>query len=396
MKNEADYVDRSKTTRIYVSKQFEKGLSDRKRPARFISRIFESGERDGLAKVNDEVVLRVTKAGRQRVKVLFYVDDRSIDYILLQRFNASGEKPREQTRFTLRGHEIKKLVELLKLIEVGRFGEPKKIRIEEGDLEAFVISDDAARALARANPELTINIAQYELTKRDISAVAYRKKVLDSFQTMLDNKASADLGKPGEPSRSGESAWQALFEANPWIFGYGLFYVFTSTLDDRRLEQIVAGTSIAGRGKRVDALLRTRGGISSLCFVEIKTPQTPLLEKREYRPETWAVSGELSGAIAQAHRTVQVAEKAIGTRLDSKDPKGNPTGEEAFLYRPRSVVVIGSLKEFQTEKGVNEPKFSSFELFRRQMFSPEVITFDELYERARFIVEASEDLVIRA
>jgi hypothetical protein len=55
--------------------------------------------------------------------------------------------------------------------------------------------------------------------------------------------------------------------------------------------------------------------------------------------------------------------------------------------RPRSVVVAGSLSQFQTGHGVNEPRFTSFELFRRQLIAPEIVTFDELYERARFIVE---------
>ena len=42
--------------------------------------------------------------------------------------------------------------------------------------------------------------------------------------------------------------------------------------------------------------------------------------------------------------------------------------------------------EFQTDRGVNVPKFRSFELFRRHTWRPEIITFDELLHRARFIV----------
>jgi len=39
---------------------------------------------------------------------------------------------------------------------------------------------------------------------------------------------------------------------------------------------------------------------------------------------------------------------------------------------------------------VNEAQLRSFELYRRNLHQPEVITFDELYERARHIVGASE------
>jgi hypothetical protein len=42
------------------------------------------------------------------------------------------------------------------------------------------------------------------------------------------------------------------------------------------------------------------------------------------------------------------------------------------------------------EHGVNTEKFRSFELLRRNTFLPEIITFDELYERARFIVHQNE------
>jgi hypothetical protein len=152
---------------------------------------------------------------------------------------------------------------------------------------------------------------------------------------------------------------------------------------------MVAGSSIEGAGKRVDALLKTRGRISSLCFAEIKTHATDLLEARSYRPEVWAPSIHLTRAIAQVQKTVYLAEDEIGRRLNSRDRDGNPTGENAFLIRPRSVVVIGNLSEFITEQGVNEPKYASFELFRRQLTSPEIITFDELCERARFIVESA-------
>jgi len=67
------------------------------------------------------------------------------------------------------------------------------------------------------------------------------------------------------------------------------------------------------------------------------------------------------------------------------------TGEAVFLYQPRAFVVVGSLDEFRTDQGTNEQRFSSFELFRRNMVNPEVITFDELFERARFIVRHSEE-----
>ena len=76
------------------------------------------------------------------------------------------------------------------------------------------------------------------------------------------------------------------------------------------------------------------------------------------------------------------------SRIDVIDREGDPTGEALFTTEPRSFVICGRLSEFQAEHGVNEPKFRSFELHRRNLIRPEVVTFDELFQRARLIVEA--------
>jgi len=148
---------------------------------------------------------------------------------------------------------------------------------------------------------------------------------------------------------------------------------------------------VANRGKRVDALMKTRGVISNLCFVEIKTHLTNLLEEKHYRPDCFAPSKELVGAIAQIQGTVESATRNLTDKITMKDELGTPTGEEIYNYQPRAFLVIGDLSEFNTEHGVNQAKLKSFELFRRNVRMPEIITFDELYERAKFIVAFGEN-----
>ncbi len=87
-----------------------------------------------------------------------------------------------------------------------------------------------------------------------------------------------NLGVGGLPPDG--KGWQRFFEKNPWIFGYGLNYVYLDALDDKKLEQVVQGHSVGAHGKRVDALMKSRSVISSLCFVEIKTHKTPLLSAK--------------------------------------------------------------------------------------------------------------------
>jgi hypothetical protein len=185
-----------------------------------------------------------------------------------------------------------------------------------------------------------------------------------------------------------ESVWQAFFEANQWIFGYGLNYMIGEGVDPSRLEQVVAGYTISGAGKRADALLRTRGIVRSLCYVEIKTHKTPLMHDAAYRPEVWRPSSELAGGVAQSQKTVQLAMEHLRSETSLSAGDESLSGH-LFNYAPRSLLVCGSLAEFAPEGVVAGPRFSSFELYRRSLHSPDIVTFDELYERASAIVEVA-------
>jgi Domain of unknown function (DUF4263) len=104
-----------------------------------------------------------------------------------------------------------------------------------------------------------------------------------------------------------------------------------------------------------------------------------------------APSKELSGAVAQIQGTVSAALEQWQARETITTADCEPTGETLFTTEPRSFVICGSLGAFQAEHDINERKFRSFELYRRNLIGPEIITFDELYERARFIVEAEHN-----
>jgi antiviral defense system Shedu protein SduA len=220
-------------------------------------------------------------------------------------------------------------------------------------------------------------------------AVGYRKKQLEVYRNLLSDSDYFTTIK-AKKECSNEGLWQRYFEKNPWVFGYGLGYIFLSGLDEKKLEQIVQGHSVASYGKRVDAIMKTKGIISNLCFVEIKTHSTTLLDSKPYRSGCWAPSKELAGAVAQIQGTVASAVDSLSNKINVEDKHGNPTGEEIFNYQPKSYLVIGSLNEFSTEHGINKDKFRSFELFRKNTVNPEIITFDELYERAKFIVHHNE------
>ena len=88
--------------------------------------------------------------------------------------------------------------------------------------------------------------------------------------------------------------------------------------------------------------------------------------------------------------TVHQAVAGVGERVNRRDAEGFETADLTYLIRPRSFLIIGRLFEFVNEPGRHHPeKIRSFELARRHLQEPEVVTFDELLARAEWIVNSS-------
>jgi hypothetical protein len=261
-----------------------------------------------------------------------------------------------------------------------------KRHIPHDQLKDIFLSEAQARTLLADHEELFASLLESENLQRDLVAIGYRRKELAYFEKLLSDQ-SYFRGEQERLDCKPERLWQAFFERNTWIFGYGLSYHFLTALDQRKLEQAIKGPDVIGRGKEADGLMKTRARVNSLCFVEIKTHETDLIAPRAYRGDAWPPSNELSGAVAQMQATVQTAIENLGRTLQPRDRDGNPTGETLFNVQPRSFLIVGSLGEFHTSTGINEIKVRSFELYRRNVARPEILTFDELLARAKFIVE---------
>ncbi|GAA2114114.1 hypothetical protein GCM10009802_13220 [Streptomyces synnematoformans] len=228
------------------------------------------------------------------------------------------------------------------------------------------------------------------LTEEDIRLISNRREQLRRFERLLTDPDYFQQEENLATTRGAEAVWQAFFEANQWIFGYGLNLIACESIDDGKLERITTGANIfGGAGKRIDAIMRSKGLISSMLFCEIKTHDTELLAKTPYRAGVYQASKELSGGVAQVQKTASKAQQLISREFLTRiyDDDGTPTGVEMSTTRPRQVVVIGSLREFTHNGAVNPEKINSFELYRTSIQDVEIITFDELYQRACFIVE---------
>ena len=388
-----EYFFNKRTDKTYISRTIKSeslnpDIPDRN--IRIISKVIDTKETHHFAQIKDEVVIRITPSEREELIAKIYEDTRGIFTLTFQKFTKKTGNP-HSTSFSFVGDEILTLIKFLSNIKNLPISSGNKQQITDIELKDLLLTREQTSKLIIENQDLFLDLFKSDITKADIIALGYRKKQLDIFNKLLTDGDFFIAHKSKNGIDKDESVWQDFFERNTWIFGYGINYIFTSSLDGKKLEQVVKGYDFKSSGKRTDALLKTRGLISALCFVEIKKHNTPLLNNsKEYRADCWRVSDELSGSVSQIQKSVQKAIKSIQTKTEIIDKAGNPTGEILFLYNPKSYVVIGSLEEFKTEIGVNEEKYSSFEIFRNNLNQPEIITFDELYERAKFIVKASE------
>lgn len=369
--------------KIYVSRNFPDRPGVPK--MRYVSQVTDQDEGLAFATIKDEVVLQTTPSGRVEVRAKVIEDDRRVVSLLIQKFDATSG-PSKRQYFNLQPHALSKLIALLETIKTMPLEDGEKFHLTPAEAGSTVLNRDTAQRLFGINEELFVEIARDTDLKSDLVALGYRRKTLATFERML---ADPDFFA-SEEKRVGlaaERLWQAFFEANTWIFGYGLAYQFLGKLDDGKLERTIVGSDLSARGKRADAVMQTQARINSVCFVEVKRHQESLLHAAPYRGDSWIPTKELIGGIAQVQATVQAAIERYTPRLNVTDRDGNPRGDPVFNIDPRAFLVIGNLAEFASENGINVSKFRSFESFRRNIRRPEILTFDELLSRARFIVE---------
>lgn len=380
--NEQDIYLRMKADKTYVSPAFQ-GYAGQK--LRIANKVIDGETGFEFARISGEVILRETPAGRHQIKATFTESDRDIQTVTIQKFTKNGTKE----YFTFRPAEVSRLLKFLTDIKRIHFPDAGKLNLTDADFEQLLLSPEQMKRVATSNQKLLAALARTEVTTEDIVALGYRRAQLRVFERLLSEPAFFEATQR-RLNLGPEAVWQQFFESNAWIFGATLSLIHFGPLVNKRMEQVVRGFSVNEPGKRVDGLLRSHAIISTTCFVEIKRHDTALVATDQYRSGIWQPSKELSGAVAQIQGTVSAALDQWHSQESVKDTDGNPTGEVLYTTEPRSYVICGNLAEFQADRGVNDRKFRSFELYRRNLLRPEIVTFDELHQRALLVVQAQE------
>jgi hypothetical protein len=174
-----------------------------------------------------------------------------------------------------------------------------------------------------------------------------------------------------------EPKWQQFFERNEWIFGHGLDYRFLHRI---QAQPNYGGVELDGTGApRGDYLMATMARVGFTVLVEIKTPFTPLLGSDQYRNKAYKIGPELSGGVAQVQAQCALwAEEGSRERNNAEQLLRS----DIHTYEPKGILVIGDTRQIADDPD----KRATFERFRRNLHNPDILTFDELLQRAEFMV----------
>lgn len=296
----------------------------------------------------------------------------------------SSLKAGEQVKFSLHSESTLKLHEQLSnlyaVATTGKIG-TGKTRFVVGREEEIIRADgnrakvinlllakgysqEIWKELIRTDPDLATRLSYARIH-------AQRTITLERFKNSL-------------AAQQTEEWWQSFFERNTWIFGYGLNY---QILKNVQTQPRYGGLAVTGKGaQKGDFLQSTEAVIKFTVLVEIKKPSTLLLGTESYRNGAWELGGELTGGVSQIQANCSTWEKE-GSRAEQNQETLLQQG--IFTVQPKGILVIGNTRQLNSAS-----KRATFEMFRRNTVNPEILTFDELYERAKFIVSHTDQTAL--
>lgn len=365
--NEEEIIFNSKLDTIYQH-EFEGG--------KFFSIISEEIIENGSAYL-------IKLASRTQIKIIFSKNSSEARTLEIAKF--VGGKEKETLRLNnICTNQLKAFLSFLTDIDVSSFNEKQTTLSSNNDNAEIFKNFMEIMENGEGEDILKQILASDNITSHDIVSTGYRKTQLEIFRKLLEEDYINEYKKDvlNNPSTQDEKAWQEFFTSNQWIFGYGLDYKFQNILQK---EFHTSNTDAAGKGSVIADFLI--GDKRFTSFVEIKLPTTTLFSGRQNRSGCWKLSSDLLDSYSQI-----LEQKACG-EIKIEQEELYDENEELITqraYDSKTFLIIGSLKSLEEsncsakEKKI---KFKTFELFRRDSRKVDIITYDELYERAKFIVE---------
>ncbi|MCD6119278.1 DUF4263 domain-containing protein [bacterium] len=180
-----------------------------------------------------------------------------------------------------------------------------------------------------------------------------------ALQVWNDHKEDAD-----------EEFWHETFRSHSWLIAQ-LFLHPVIIFQDKAY---VGGKGRDNTGGNIADFLLQNKLTTNILLLEIKTPTTRLLGKK-YREGVYPVSQALCGAVNQV--LIYKQELLNNFYTSARDRKRESEG-----FDPKCVIIAGSLDEIEERE-----KIGSLEVFRSQLKNVEIVTYDELFEKTKDLLD---------
>jgi len=216
--------------------------------------------------------------------------------------------------------------------------------------EALDVVRVNSRKIQKDHPEELVKL------RNDIETVTL-EDLISRFKIMLEK----DLN---------ETHWQRMLEENPFI----LTMAFGTPVIKIQGQAYVGGRKISGLGEKIADFLFKNSATNNATIIEIKKPKTDLLLSRPYRTQVFTPSSELVASVNQVLDQIYQFQKNIAQIKESSRIINLET------YSVTGVLIIGrSLSKIDHQK--------SFELYRGNSKSIQIVTFDELLDKLETLLQ---------
>lgn len=207
---------------------------------------------------------------------------------------------------------------------------------------------DAVTQLINDSSTTTILHSSFTLQTKDKLNIVFLEDVIKKFEKLI-KKTSIK-----------EAEWDRFFTEYSWV----LTYIFPYQAVLFQSQAYVGGKSYKDEGGRIVDYLFANKLTDNMALIEIKMHTTELFNQTLYRkPATYSVTAEISGAVNQL--------------LDQKDQLIKHLHKDLRVFNPRALLIAGSLKD------LDDNQRNCFELYRFNLNSLSIVTFDEVLEKLK-------------
>ncbi|MBO6948489.1 MAG: DUF4263 domain-containing protein [Rhodospirillales bacterium] len=235
-----------------------------------------------------------------------------------------------------------------------------------------VTSDD----LSKQDVETILNVVAGStegLAFETREAIFSARDKIDRIYIEAVEEEFSDLLKQKTETSHLEGKWQEFFSRHTWIFSH--LFAFPTVLFQE--QAYMGGKSVHGIGGKFADFLYKNEITDNVAIAEIKTHKSKLLEKSPYRgDDVFAPSKELSGAISQVLNQKDNLQKKYIAISDENDFKA---------FDPECLLVVGSLSQ------LTDKQQKSFELYRRNSSNVQIVTFDEVHQKMKLLLDIFTD-----